>query len=75
MYLASKVEMQTERQNLVISKMKMDRFFSLYLDKFGSKMDSDKTNTPIWKLYKQKMKEYGEIERNIKVLDYRISTC
>lgn len=75
MYLASKTEMQSDRQNLVIKKMKLDRFFSLYLDKFGGKMDSDKTNTPIWKLYKQKMNEYATIERDIKVLDYRIASC
>jgi hypothetical protein len=66
-------EMVAERSQLMLDKMKMDRFFSLYLDKFGSKMDADKPDTKIWALYKSKLKEYSEIERQIKILNYYIN--
>jgi hypothetical protein len=55
---------------LVIDRMKLDKFFSMYLTKFERKMDPEKTNTPVWDLYKKKMKEYGELERTIKAAEY-----
>jgi hypothetical protein len=61
------------KQELVIEKMKMDRFFSLYLDKFAKKMDPEKPNTPIWDLYKKKVKEYGTISQEIRNCDYWIA--
>ena len=48
-----------EQQSLLMAdKMKLDKFFSMYLDKVGSKMDPDVPNTPVWKLYKEKLNEY-----------------
>lgn len=69
----SKSELFNKRETLHIEKMKLDKFFSMYLDKFGSKMDSDNTNTPIWALYKTKLKEYDKVTTQIKHLDYWIS--
>jgi hypothetical protein len=71
--MKSKSELITEQSNLKIEKMKLDRFFSLYLDKFGSKMDHEKPNTKIWQLYKSKLKEYEELNRKISHLEYWIS--
>lgn len=62
-----------EKHRLLVEKMKMDRFFTLFLDKFERKMDPDNINTPIWKLYKQKLKEYEKITHGIKTADYWIS--
>jgi hypothetical protein len=62
-----------EKHDLQMEKMKLDRFFSMYLDKFGAKMDHEKPNTKIWALYKTKLKEYDEVSRKIKHLDYWIS--
>ena len=59
-----------KRNHLLIERMKMDKFFSLFLEKFERKMDPDKTDTPIWKLYKSKLKEYGELQREIKATEY-----
>ena len=59
-----------KRNHLLIERMKMDKFFSLFLEKFERKMDPDKTDTPIWKLYKSKIKEYGELQREIKATEY-----
>lgn len=71
--MKTKLELQTERQNLYIEKMKLDRFFSMYIDKFGDKMDSDKPNTKIWALYKSKFNEYEKLNQKIKHLDYWIA--
>ena len=59
-----------KKQELVIQRMKMDRFFTMFLDKFERKMDPEKPNTPIWKLYREKVKEYGELEQQIRNCDY-----
>lgn len=69
----SKSELIVQKQTLQIEKMKLDRFFSMYLDKFGSKMDHEKPNTKIWALYKSKLKEYEDISQQIKRLDYWIA--
>jgi len=69
----SKSEMTEKREGLYIQKMKLDKFFSLYLEKFGSKMDPDKPNTKIWALYKTKLKEYDNLSREIKAIEYWIS--
>ena len=61
-----------KHQQLVVQKMKLDKFFSMFLEKFERKMDPDNTDTPIWKLYKTKMKEYGKISQEIKNEEYWI---
>lgn len=73
MFFATKDEMISDLAGLRTAKMKMDKFFTMYLDKFERKMDPEKTNTPVWDLYKQKLKEYDGIQRQIKTLEYRIS--
>jgi len=64
----------TEKYNsLQIEKMKLDKFFSMFLEKFERKMDADKTDTPVWKLYKTKLKEYDKVSQEIKNTKYWIS--
>lgn len=58
---------------MMVERMKLDKFFSLFLDKFDRKMDPDKTDTPIWKLYKTKLKEYEELQRSIKSSTYYLT--
>jgi hypothetical protein len=72
-YNMSKSEMYNERTSLYGQKMKLDRFFTLYLDKFGSKMDADNPDTKIWKLYKSKLKEYEQLTQKIKHIEYWIA--
>jgi hypothetical protein len=63
----------TEKYNsLQIEKMKLDKFFSLFLEKFERKMDVDKTDTPVWKLYKAKLKEYDKVSQELKHTEYWI---
>lgn len=61
-----------KRNDLMLQKMKLDKFFSMFLEKFERKMDPDKTDTPVWKLYKQKLKEYDKINQEIRHTDYWI---
>jgi hypothetical protein len=61
-----------KHHELLLQRMKLDRFFTMFLDKFERKMDPDNTDTPIWKLYKLKMKEYGKISQDIKNEEYWI---
>lgn len=63
----------TEKYNsLQIEKMKLDKFFSMFLEKFERKMDADKTDTPVWKLYKSKLKEYDKVNQELKATEYWI---
>jgi len=56
--------------DLMKEKMKLDKFFSMFLEKCGGKMDSEKTDTPIWKLYRSKSKEYADINQALKAAEY-----
>jgi hypothetical protein len=58
--------------SLQLEKMKLDKFFSMFLEKFERKMDADKTDTPVWKLYKVKLKEYEKVNQELKATDYWI---
>jgi hypothetical protein len=58
------------QNELTIQRMKLDKFFTLFLDKFEKKMNPDVTNTPVWNLYKTKLKEYESIQRSITLTTY-----
>lgn len=61
---------QTTYMELIAQRMLLDRFFSMFLDKFERKMDSEKPDTPVWKLYNAKSKEYTELQRTITIAEY-----
>lgn len=64
----------TEKYNdLLMKRMQLDKFFSMFLEKFERKMDPDNTDTPVWKLYKSKLKEYGKINQDLKNEQYWIN--
>ena len=71
--MKTKLELIAEKETLQLERMKLDRLFSMYLDKFGAKMDPKKPNTKIWELYRAKMTEYGELATKIRTLEYWIS--
>lgn len=56
--------------SLVVDKMKLDKFFSMFLDKFSDEMDPKVTNTKVWKLYNNKTKEYIDLNQVIKAAEY-----
>ena len=62
-----------KRNQLILERMKLDKFFSMFLEKFERQMDPDRTDTPVWKLYKAKLKEYDKVQHEIKATDYWIN--
>jgi hypothetical protein len=52
--------------------MKLDKFFTMYLDKFDKQLDPDKTDTPVWKLFKQKSNDYNKLCQEIRNTEYWI---
>lgn len=65
-----KQSIRTIHSSLIAEKMKMDKFFTMFLDKFEKKMDAENPNTPIWKLYKTKTKEYAKLNDTIRAAEY-----
>lgn len=64
----------TEKYNeLLLQKMKLDKFFSMFLEKFERQMDPEKIDTPVWKLYKSKLQEYQKVNQSIKNEQYWIT--
>ena len=57
---------------LVKERTVMDKWFDKYLEMFERKMSTEDTETPIWKLYKTKSKEYSELNGIIKTADIYI---
>ena len=56
-----KTNLQELLDEVIIQKMKMDRFFSMFLEKFENDMDPNVLGTPIWNLYNTKMSQYKEL--------------
>ena len=65
--------MNENLHDLTVQKMKLDKFFSMFLEKFERQMDPDRTDTPVWKLYKNKLKEYEKVDHEIKSTRYCIN--
>ena len=61
-----------QRQTLIVERMKLDKFFSMFLEKFERQMDPDRTDTPVWKLYKNKLKEYEKVSHELRTTQYWI---
>ena len=61
-----------KRNFLFAERMKMDKFFTMFLDKFERKMDPEKPNTPVWKLYREKHAEYCKLNQEIRNVEYWI---
>jgi hypothetical protein len=59
--------------DLQVQKMKLDKFFSMFLEKFERQMDPDRTDTPVCKLYKNKLKEYEKVDHELKATQYWIN--
>ena len=56
-----KTKLQELLGEVIVQKMKMDKFFSMFLEKFENDMDPNVLGTPIWNLYNTKMAQYKEL--------------
>jgi hypothetical protein len=66
------VALEKIRASLLKERHIMDRWFDRFLDMFERKMSTEDVETPIWKLYKSKTKEYSELDSIIKTADIYI---
>ncbi len=58
----------------VVEKMKMDKYFSVFLDEHEHEMNlSENYDSPAWQTYKQKMKDYDVIERFVNQSRYYLN--
>lgn len=65
------VDMLNVHTTFVVEKMKMDKFFSDFLEQTELEMSSDDTfSGPAWQTYKAKLKEYATLEQFIKQSKY-----
>lgn len=72
-YAGDVTKLSNIQAQLYGEKMKLDKFFSMFLEKFERKMDPENTDTPVWKLYKTKLKEYDDVEHALKSTKYYIA--
>lgn len=70
---AQPVEFAGIKNTLVIDKMKLDKFFSVFLDKY--EITEDNLDTPEWFTYREMLKHYDHINNLIKTIDYRIQNA
>lgn len=67
---ASPAELLDLRNQLILEKMKMDKFFSKFLDKHD--LTEENTCTPEWHTYKTMLTDYEKLNAAIKTTDYYI---
>jgi hypothetical protein len=65
-------ELETLRDKKIVEKMKLDKFFSMFLDSYGEALDVVDVDHDLWKLYKNKLKEYQEIDTTINRIKFNI---
>lgn len=56
------------RQQLNIAKMKLDKFFTIFLD--NSDLREDEPNTTDWQVYREMTKEYEKVNHLIRSTEY-----
>jgi hypothetical protein len=56
------------KNNLVLDKMRLDKFFSVFLNE--NELDHDIPNTPQWQTYKEKLSVYQDLSKLINWADY-----
>ena len=62
-------ELPSIYQQLMVDRMKLDRWFTQFLDEHGD-MDSDDPTTPDWKVYHMMLDRYTEVNQLITTATY-----
>lgn len=63
-------QLSSYRQLLVVDRMKMDKFFSVFLE--NETMSEEDITTPAWFTYKEMSKSYNNVNTLINTIDYYI---
>jgi Zn-dependent M32 family carboxypeptidase len=63
-------KLKTKLADLLVQRIKMNQFFDKFLDEYDSKMKPNKTDSPVWKVYKKKYAEYEKLSREIQTTEH-----
>jgi hypothetical protein len=67
---ADTIELPTIENQLIVNKMKLDKFFSIFLD--STEMSEDNDGSPEWVTYREMLKEYERITTLLRAAQYRL---
>jgi hypothetical protein len=68
---SSESELYDIKNTLIVQKMKLDRFFSVFLD--SVELTEENVGDENWTTYREMLKEYDRVEHLIRTTDYYIS--
>jgi hypothetical protein len=69
-YRADPTKLQSILDKLIVDKMKIDKFFSIFLD--NTELEETNTDTDDWTTYKEMLKEYERIDHLLTTSRYHI---
>jgi len=69
-YRADPTKLQSILDKLIVDKMKIDKFFSIFLD--NTELEDTNTDTDDWTIYKEMLKEYERIDHLLTTSRYHI---
>jgi len=70
MVYTSTMEYQEKLNGLHIKRARLDKFFTMFLDRYSHKMDPENVDTPVWKLYRKSLAEYDALSKEITATKY-----
>lgn len=65
---ASLSQLHEIKHDLQIKRMKLDKFFTMFLD--STELETEDTTTTDWKVYNEMTKEYQHVNELIRTTDY-----
>lgn len=66
-------DLKVLRKEVDRERKKLEKFFDMFLDEYNGRLNTEKTNTPEWKLYKSKLNEYEQYDDAIQTIDHYLS--
>ena len=67
---ANTVELNNIREALMAEKMKLDKFFTAFLD--NTKLDDNDLDNPDWTVYHEMLKDYDRVSSQIQDVSFRL---
>jgi hypothetical protein len=61
-----------ELNTLKRERNNIDKFLSRFLEQFEMKMDYEETNSPYWRVYKDKINQRAILSDQIKTIEWRV---
>lgn len=71
--ISSEGDLQQLRKSWSLQLVKVSKFLEMFLEKYGSRIDGERQDTPEWNLYTKKTEEYNNYARAIRNVEYFIA--